>query len=230
MSRLIDRSSVTKKRIVSVSWIGTDIVLRPLVVLLIFVLPLGSAHAESESLYARTGYYLQAGAAAGFFDAQESGVAFDPAFGSSVTVGYRINAYISGEIDFTYISDSDTDDFTKLDRLKLGEDDDTKTMKEYEVSFNLKGYPFGYFEVSSIPDWVQPYARIGIGFGEDKVGYLDETRFLLRFGTGLDFLITDQVGVYVDGGYTVITSPVREKNESILDGRGHLGFGAFFRF
>lgn len=204
--------------------------LRSLVVLLLSALPLGSASAEPESRYERTGYYLRAGAAAGFFEAHRSKVDFDVGVGLAIAAGYRHNSYIAGEVGFRYSFAADTDDFTKLDGIDIGEDDDSKTLKEFEVTFDLKGYPLGYFDVSAMPDWVQPYAMVGVGFGETTVGNLKELRFLMRFGGGFEVLITDRLGVYLDGGYSVITGTVRENGGTILDGHGQLGIGALVRF
>ena len=107
---------------------------------------------------------------------------------------------------------------------------ETDNLDYYEVTINLKGYPLGYFEVPEVPDWIQPYGKLGIGFAEVELGYLDEVRFLLRFGAGVDFMLSDKFGLYLDGGYSVITQTVKESKESILDGHGQLGLGGLVRF
>lgn len=229
-SRSVDRSA--KKGTASVNWLRMRVVSRYWIVIASLALPLGAASAESdsESFYDYTGLYLQSGVAAGFFEAHKGKVDFDPGVGIAVAVGYRPNAYLAGQMDFVYIFEADTDDFTKLDRIELGETDDSKSLGYYEFSFNLKGYPLGYFEVSTVPDWIQPYVKVGFGFADIEVGSLDEVGFLFRFDTGVDFMITDRLGVYLDGGYTVITKMVSEDDSTILDGRGHLGLGALVRF
>jgi hypothetical protein len=215
-----------------------DLALRSWIVLVFITFPIASAFAqpeaevevEAESLYDYIGPYLQAGVAVGFFDAHKGSVDFDPGIGFAVSAGYRVNAYLAGQMDLTYIFEADTDDFLKVEGIDFGESDKTKTLEHYEVTINLKGYPLGYYEVSEVPDWVQPYAKFGFGFAEAKLGPVDEVRFLLRFGAGLDFMINDQFGVYLDGGYSVITQTVREGNKTLLDGHGQLGLGGVIRF
>lgn len=221
-----------RKGTVSVSWFRKGAPLRIWIVLVLVAFPVGSAHSEpeAESFYDYTGVYLQAGVVAGFFVAQESGVDFDPGGGFAVSAGYRVNSYFAGELDFAYVFDSKTDDFTKLDGVDFGESDDSKTLDYYEFVINLKGYPLGYFEVAGVPDWIQPYGKFGLGFAEADVGYLDEVRFLVRFGAGVDFMFTDQLGIYFDGGYSIITQTVRESDKTILDGQGQLGLGGLIRF
>lgn len=63
---------------------------------------------------------------------------------------------------------SDTNDFTKLKGIPAGITDDTKTLQSFAFSFNLKGYPLGVFEVPVVPDWVEPYLRVGLGFGQSQ--------------------------------------------------------------
>ncbi|MBW2290980.1 MAG: outer membrane beta-barrel protein [Deltaproteobacteria bacterium] len=214
------------------NWLRMGVMLRCWIAIVSTALPLGAASAESDSasLYDFTGLYVQTGITADFFDAHKGRVDFDPGVGITVAAGYRSNAYLAGQVDFTYIFVADTNDFTKLDRIELEETDDSKSLGYYEFIFSLKGYPLGSFEVSMVPDWIQPYVRFGLGFADIELGSLDEVGFLLEFDGGVDFMITDRLGVYLDGGYTVITTTVSEDDATILDGRGHLGLGALVRF
>lgn len=148
----------------------------------------------------------------------------------AITAGIRHNAYLAAELDLSFVWAARTGDYTKLDGIDDAETDSSKNLKSFEITFNLKGYPLGYFEVPQIPDWVQPFARIGFGFGETEVGSLDEARFLIRFGGGVDFLIFDQLGVYLDGGYTVVTNTTINSKGTILDGQGQIRAGVLVRF
>ena len=214
----------------------TGVALGLWIVFVIIAFPLASARAEpeaeldTETLYDYIGPYLQAGAAVGFFDAHKGSVDFDPGVGFTISAGYRVNSYFAGQMDFTYAFGADTNDFTDFVGIDFGESDKTKTLDYYEVTINLKAYPLGYFEVSEVPDWIQPYAKFGLGFAEAEVAYVDAVDLLLRFGAGLDFMINDRFGVYLDGGYSVLTRTVREGKEAILDGQGQLGLGGLIRF
>jgi len=200
--------------------------------------------AAPESRYDLSGWFLRAGAAAAFFDEAAGDIQFDPGVGLSVAGGYRHNAYLAGEFSFAYFWKSDTDDFLKFDEIQFDEDDPTKKLISYEISANLKFYPLGYvasddvgtwFEPLSeslavVPDWWQPYLSFGLGFSQQDVSELDQTRFALRFVGGMDFLITRHYGLYAEGGYTMHTNVVHKSEGTYLDGTGHIHLGALVRF
>lgn len=182
---------------------------------------------DDSSYYDHTGWYVKGGVVAGFFDAHKKKVDLDPGVGFSVALGVRHSALVGGEINFSYIYESKTKDF---DELVDGARDNSRSVKEYEVLFDLHTYPFSAIEVEIIPDWVQPFVATGVGFGEVEAGSQKQMRLLLRFGGGVDVLITETLGVYLDGGYSVITAVTQSNKKTILDGRGQIGFGVLARF
>ncbi len=208
----------------------TSVILLSWLVLCGAVVPLNSARAETESSEKWTGYYLQAGIVGGLPDARQGNVDFGPGVGLSLTAGVRHNAYIAGELDFSHVWLSRTHDFTNLKGTDPSETDDSKNLRSYEISFNLKGYPLSYFEVSLLPDWVEPYLRFGVGFGGVDVGGRSENRFLIRVGGGVDLLIFDPFGLFVDVGYGFHTKTVIENEVAILDGQDQIRVGALIRF
>ncbi|MCP5041289.1 MAG: outer membrane beta-barrel protein [bacterium] len=225
-------------------------VLRLLVVFVVLVLSPSLVVAqevdehEDESLYDHTGWFLRAGAALATFDEKKSDIQFDVGVGVAVAAGYRPRSYVAGELSFAYFWKSDTDDFLEFPRLADEEDDPTKKLVSYEISVNAKGYPLGYFAsedlpalldpvaefLDVIPDFFQPYLSLGVGYSEQNVGKLDQTRFALRFVGGADFLVTKHLGAYVEGGYTMHRDVVRRKRGSYLDGTRHMSVGALVRF
>lgn len=180
-----------------------------------------------DSFYDHRGWYVRSGVIAGFFDGHRNKVDFDPGVGFSVAAGVRHSDLIAAEVNFSYVYEAKTRDF---DEIVESATDESKPVKEYEVLFDLHMYPFASIDLFEIPDWIQPYATAGLGFGEVEVGPAKQSRFLLRFGGGVDVLLTERWGVYLDGGYSVITATTQSNERTILDGRGHLGLGALVRF
>ncbi len=190
------------------------------------LLPQQSARAESDSVYDRSGWYVRGGVAAGFFDAHRGDVDFDPGAGFAAAVGYRYNSYLVGEAGFAHFWNADTEDYEKLG----GDTDVTKRLSAYELTCNIKTYPLGYWPADAVSEWIQPYALLGIGVASAEVGSEQNVRFLLRFGAGLDFLFTEQYGVYMEYAHSVITSMTTGSGGSLLDGQGQLGAGVLYRF
>jgi hypothetical protein len=157
-------------------------------------------------------------------------VDFGPGFGIAATAGYRHNAYIAGELDFSYLWLSRTNDFTNLKDTRPFVTDDSKTLESYEITFNLKGYPLALVEVPVVPDWIQPYLRFGFGFGSNDLGDRGQAPFMIRVGGGADLLVFDQLGVYLDGGYTFHTDTLNGTPSPILAGQAQIRVGVLFRF
>ena len=93
---------------------------------------------------------------------------------------------------------------------------------------NAKLYPLG-FAPDAIPQFIQPYLTFGMGLGRFETyvprsfGATGETDFLARFGGGVDFLLSQHWGVYIDGAYSVT-------NKDVFSGFGSMQFGGLYRF
>lgn len=214
----------------SVSWFRTSAILLSWLVLCAVVVPLGAAGAETETDDDWTGYYLQGGIVAGFPVARQGNVDFTPGVGVSLTAGVRHSPYIAGELDFSYVTLSDTDDFNKLKGNLPGSTGDSKTLDSFSFTFNLKGYPLSYFDVPLIPDWIEPYLRLGLGLGQTDLDPRTANRFLIPIGTGVDIMFQDRLGVYLDASYTVLTDTATGNKGAILNGQGQLRAGVLVRF
>lgn len=185
-----------------------------------------SFDAEKVSEYDYTGWTLRLGLVGGFPDGRKKQVDFDPGIGYAIAVGYRHNAYMAAEFGVSFVYEADTNDFDEIvDGAKKN-----KTLRQFEATVSAKGYPLGYFEVDEVPDWIQPYVIAGLGFGESQFSSKKENRVVIRFGTGVDFVLTDTFGVYVDGGYSLLRSSVRPNKGSILNGQGQISAGGTVRF
>jgi opacity protein-like surface antigen len=148
--------------------------------------------------------------------------------GLSFTAGYRIATWIGVDAEFMWIGGGDiiNANFGPQFGVKVA---DASLMA---ITGNAKLYPLA-FAPDVIPQWVQPYGVIGIGsglsqarpvvalrasFGADNVNV-----FMGRFGAGLELLLTDHWGTYVDGSYYV-------GNDDVFRGAGTLRFGTEYNF
>ncbi|MFT5442513.1 MAG: hypothetical protein ACI8W3_001557 [Myxococcota bacterium] len=181
---------------------------------------------EDVSEYDYIGWTLRVGLVGGFPDGRKKSVDFDPGIGYAIAVGYRQNAYMAGEVGISFIYDADTNDFDEI----VDGANKTKALRQFEVTVSAKGYPLGYFDVEEVPDWIQPYVITGLGFGESQFNSTKENRIVIRFGTGVDFVLTDRFGAYVDGGYSLLRSSVQPNKGSILNGQGQISAGGTVRF
>lgn len=214
----------------SVIWFRTSVVLLSWLVLCTAVVPLGSASAQIEADDDWTGYYVQSGIVAGFPAARQSNVDFTPGVGVSMTVGVRHSRYIAGELDFSYVWLAKTNDFEKLEGNIPGETGKSKLLDSYAFTFNLKGFPLSYFEVPVIADWIEPYLRVGLGLGQTDLGPRTANRLLIPIGFGVDIMLYDRFGVYLDASYSVLTNAALRNKDAILNGQGQLRAGVVVRF
>jgi hypothetical protein len=199
-----------------------------LVAAALLVMSVGSASAQSYDDAA--GGYVKAGLALGW--ANSKGVATAPlapdvgtAVGFDIAVGRRINAWLAADVELYYVGGADVKTFPYLVT--------TGSATNVGVTGNVKGYPLGAFAPDLMPQWIQPYGTFGLGIGMAEVdqqpdfvntfGSTNELQFLARFGMGVDVLISDHWGVYVDGNYYIT-------NKEQISGIGTLVFGGSYRF
>ena len=118
----------------------------------------------------------------------------DTSGGFTMTGGYRALPWLSAEANFTYLGGGEGG-------IHGGSKGDSQF---FAFTFGPKVYPLGFFKVEEIPDFIQPYALVGLGGGqfdiEGRSGMHDESSFIARFMLGFDVWATDHVGFFVEGG------------------------------
>ncbi|MFO0688579.1 MAG: outer membrane beta-barrel protein [Myxococcota bacterium] len=154
-----------------------------------------SAQAFDESKirgYDFKGMYGQFGVSVGQIDFDHT--SSDTSGGFTMTGGYRALPWLSAEANFTYLGGGEGG-------IHGGSKGDSQF---FAFTFGPKVYPLGFFKVEEIPDFIQPYALVGLGGGqfdiEGRSGMHDESSFIARFMLGFDVWATDHVGFFVEGG------------------------------
>ena len=144
---------------------------------------------NAEAGPAETGFYLGGGVAYAWenFDGEFD---FDDAWGLNAFAGYRFMRYIALEGNFNWYDDFESGS-TNAD------------VEIWTLMLDLKAmYPV-------YNDRLVPYLRIGGGYMDSKAsaGSLDASNedFAFNFGGGLDYYVTDQVSIGLDGKYVVGT-------------------------
>jgi opacity protein-like surface antigen len=175
---------------------------------------------EESVYYDHVGWYVRGGVFGGFLEGRK-GVDFDPGIGFSVAGGLRHNRWMAIEVNYSKVYESKTNDI---------EPKNTRSVEEYEVGVDLHFYPLGLIEVLAVSDRFQPYVSGGFGFSEVDVSSSKQTLYMLRIGGGLDVYVTEKLGIYVDGSYSIMSGTTIGNQNNVLSGRGSIGWGAFARF
>jgi hypothetical protein len=142
--------------------------------------------------------------------------------GLSFTGGYRINSLIAVDAEFLWVGGGDLSTFGV-------QFSDASLMA---ITGNIKFYP-----LSKAPDliveWIQPYVVMGIGSGLGQstpaayrrtgIGTDNVNVFMGRFGGGVEILLDNHWGIYLDGNYYVAS-------DEVFDGAGTLGVGVLYSF
>lgn len=165
--------------------------------------------------YDYTGAYGQFGVAIGQINFDGSNIENDVAGGFTIGGGYRFLPWLAADGNFTYLAgEIDVDGFS-------GDFDG----EAWGFTFGPKLYPLGLAKVEGIPNYVQPYATIGIGGGEAEIDdtSVEEDYFLARFILGFDVWATDNFGLFVEGGGFATS-------DDDVDGAGIFTLGGQFRF
>lgn len=80
-----------------------------------------------------------------------------------------------------------------------------------------------YFQLDN--SRVLPYGDVGLGFRATEVGPADEAFFALRFGGGLDFMLTPNVAIGSDFTYTLLAGDFTQHEIGIFPVTFSLYFG-----
>lgn len=165
--------------------------------------------------YDYTGPYGQFGVAIGQINFDDSDLENDVSGGFTLGGGYRFLPWLAADANFTYLAGD-------IDIDGVGGDFDGEA---FGFTFGPKVYPLGFAKVEGIPDFLQPYATIGIGGGEAEIDdtSFEEDYFLARFILGVDVWATDHFGLFVEGGGFATS-------EDDIEGAGIFTVGGQYRF
>jgi len=181
----------------------------------------GRATAEEQETYDPSGVYLKGAfvttaSAAAEWSAFMFGPDLDTTwnYGFQALGGYRWISWLGTDVEVMYATGGT---IKALDFLK----GDTSTLS---LSANARIYPVEWFRQPGkrTIEWSIALGIGGGGFYGETIRLADSS-FLIRGGTGFDWLITDHWGLYVDGGYFWTT-------DSNVSGFGFAGVGGSYRF
>ena len=202
--------------------------------------PLATASAQE---FARMGMYVRGGLVAGFenskalqnaIDQTDYSYEVDTFISGAGAIGYRFHPFFALDVQFEYLGESDVKlsgtDFIPGQGTVTFNDTKVATIKIWDVTGNVRAYPL----TGVIPDRFQPFALIGMGYGKGEVSSDNaalqnevggsEGGFIVRFGGGLDFYITEHIALYGEGSYVLTTGDIEDTDF------GTLGAGAMWRF
>ena len=172
------------------------------------------------------GPYAQFGVSIGQIELDKVGTQrFESDVGGGFTMGggFRWNSWLALEANLSYIGGGDTDAKVGRNGVNVG------TSEAFAITFGPKLYFLGALPELPIPELFQPYFLVGIGGGEyennGKNRGQDEERssFVARFKGGFDVWVTDNIGIFAEGGYQVW-------DDESVDGIGLGTFGGQYRF
>lgn len=176
---------------------------------------------EGDGDYARSGLYVGGGLVGGFTTRLEGrlteipgvdNVEVDPSVGLAGRLGARITPHLALEAHYEWMEDFET----SVEGIEIAE---TRTQA-------LTGDVKGYLSTGR----VQPYLSAGLGFlsakSDDPVTAFQrtDTDFAARFGGGVEFYVTENIGLSVDSSYVIPTGDVEDLDYVSV------GAGVFFRF
>jgi hypothetical protein len=164
-----------------------------------------------------TGPYAQFGVTIGVID-YDGSIDVDAGGGVSITGGYRILPWLSGEANVTYVGGGDAE----VGNNNVGD------AEFFAFTFGPKFYPMAAVKNDVLPEFLQPYGLVAIGGGEFELdlnggGDNEKSSFIARFIFGMDLWITDHFGTYMEGGYHAAA-------DDDIDGAGVFTFGGQYRF
>jgi opacity protein-like surface antigen len=135
-----------------------------------------------------------------------------PAYGVAWTYGVRFREYLAVELDYEWIPGYDIEQTTVL-----GTTDDK--IITHTLSSNISYYPLN--------GSIDPYVSVGAGWMHTELDDFGATGdgLALRFRVGADFWMTDNLGLRIEGQYTL---PVTKEDKD-LDLVGPR-VGLFYRF
>ena len=169
----------------------------------LLLLSASSAYAQD---YARNGFYVGMAASLGIDTALEDeleditgvDVNVDEAMGLHTRLGYRFHPHISSEIDIEWLDNADIS--------AMGTD--ALTIERWTFTANAKAYLLtGRFQPFLLagPGLMHINAKDSLGLG---LSMSDD--FAARFGGGIDFYVTEKIGVSLDGSYVLPTGDLKD--------------------
>ena len=162
--------------------------------------------------YDYTGPYVQGGFSIGRID-WDGNADSDASGGFLLGGGYRILPWLAIDGQFQFMGGQENVD--------IGPDRDSEF---FAFTVGPKVFPLGFFEIEDIPETIQPYASINLGGGEaDIEGGREDGVFVARFILGVDWWVTESLGVFVEGGGYAASG-------GLVDGVGTFNLGASWRF
>lgn len=171
--------------------------------------PAAAPAPPTEAEDAPEGYwYIGAGA---LYSIENFNCEADNAWGYNIRAGRRINPMFAVEAEWEHPA-SQFDDSTRVD----GFGQPGKDVTAWEITANGKFYP--------IRGSVQPYALVGGGYYQADLPHDQNGGFVARFGLGVDYLITDNIGVDAEVGYLLGTGDVSNFDQVPIS------VGAFYNF
>ena len=162
------------------------------------------------------GPYVQFGVAIGQIDFDGRRIDNNASGGFTMTGGYRLLPWVSGEVNFTYLGGGSVE----AGNFDVGDG------SYYAFTVGPKFYPLGAFRVESIPEAIQPYGLVQFGGGRFEVknsSRWDNSGFIARLIIGIDVWATDHLGFFVEGGGHVTDA-------DRVDGVGIFTVGGQYRF
>lgn len=155
------------------------------VVALLIALPVAGAQAQSKNKAAGTKYEAAKGlyAYGGLAVAKtNSPLVGDANIGFNIGAGYRFLPWLGADADLYW----------------GGRDQGPLKTRQWGLTFNGKLYPIGLFSPKTLQSF-QPYVVTGMGGGGASVKNGPSTgTFIYRLGAGLDWMLTDNLGLYTD--------------------------------
>ena len=145
---------------------------------------------NAEAEVKEKGFYLGGGVAYAWENFDVEGVDFDDAWGLNAFAGYKLIKYIAFEGNFNWY-----DDFT-LDLFGVD-------IQIWTLMLDVKAmYPV-------YNDILVPYLRAGVGYMDKEASAgsfeMSDSDAAINLGGGLDYYVTDQFSLGIDGKYIVGT-------------------------
>ena len=141
--------------------------------------------------------------------------------GFSFNAGYRFNGWVGADVEVIWLGGGDV--------VKNGSAVADASL--LSVGAAIKFYPF-VLTSRYVPGWVQPYLAFGVGSGISEQtmrgspefgSSLSETVFLVRFGAGMEVMISKHWGTFIESNYYA-------SNSNSISGIGMIRLGAMCHF
>ena len=197
--------------------------LKKAVFFLVFVglasaMPLASATAEDEEQFMDKAY-ARLGLAIGWPNIDSGIYSGSTGAGLSFVGGYNIQDGLAAEVEFVFTAGTNAE---LNNGAEVG-----GSASNVAFTINAKAYPFDLFSKDTLPSSVRPYAVFGMGGGSIGAGDSEPVQtigaFLVRFGGGVDWMFSRNMGVYADGSYYVTSKDVQT-------GYGTITLGVIYAF